>query len=161
MDKVPDVPLPPGNDLAVVREWALTVMASFDLAEWEFTFTRGKRTLGVCYSIRQVIGLSVYLVQGNDKEVVRDVLLHEISHALTPGHGHDEVWKAMCREIGCRPVRCCNAPISVPAGRWRATCGCGKTFRRYRRPQRMTGWFCKRCGRVRGALVWKQIGKEA
>src|SRR5438270_869546 len=86
MDMVPEVPLPPGDDLAEVRVWAVAVMASFGLREWTFAFTRGKRILGVCRSDRRTIGLSIFLVRMNAPEAVRDTLLHEVAHALTPGH---------------------------------------------------------------------------
>jgi len=39
-------------------------------------------------------------------ELVRDTLLHEIAHALVgTAHGHDEVWKAKCLEIGAINLR--------------------------------------------------------
>lgn len=43
-----------------------------------------------------------------------DVIRHEYAHALVMlrdgrNHGHDAVWKAACREVGCRPERCSGA----------------------------------------------------
>ena len=152
-----EVPLPPSSDPDEIRRWALGVMAEFGLAEWKFEFTRGIRTLGVCRSRRRTIGLSRHLVRLDQPEQTRDVLLHEIGHALVgPGHGHDAVWRAKCREIGARPERCCTVELDLPKGRWAATCGeCETVYRRHRRPKRMTGWFCRKCGRERGALSWK------
>jgi predicted SprT family Zn-dependent metalloprotease len=129
-------------------------MRSFGLDDWSFGWNRRVWSMGLCrYSLRR-IELSVHLVQRNPAEEVMETLLHEVAHALTgAGHGHDRAWRAMCVRVGCRPVRCGEA--DMPEGRWRATCGgCGATFRRHRRPRRLTGWNCRRCGRERGRLAW-------
>jgi predicted SprT family Zn-dependent metalloprotease len=151
---VSDVPLPAGSDLEVVREWALEVMARFGLTGWTFEFTRAKRALGVCRYRRRTIGLSVHLVERNPPEEVRETLLHEIAHAKAgPGVGHGLLWKVWAIRVGARPVRCGAA--DMPRGRWRAGCPCcGRQFHLHRRPKRMTGWFCRRCGRERGRLTW-------
>jgi len=153
----PEVPLPPSNNPDEIHQWALGVMAGFGLHEWQLEFTRGVRVLGVCRYRKRIIGLSRHLVRANQPEQVRDTLLHEIAHALVgSGHGHNAVWRQKCREIGARPERCCSAELDLPKGRWAAVCGgCGDEFRRHRRPKRMTGWFCRKCGRERGALSWK------
>ena len=67
----------------------------------------------------------------DDDEQFWDTVRHEYAHAVVwlrrPGerHGHDEVWKSVCREIGCVPkgtapsseqlqrVRCQNAKYRV------------------------------------------------
>ena len=155
-----EVPLPPSSDPDGVRRWALGVMARFGLQEWQFQFTRGVRVLGICRYAKRIIGLSIHLVQANQPVQLRDTLLHEIAHSrVGPGHGHDAVWRAKCREIGARPERCCTVELDLPKGRWAATCGgCGTVYRRHRRPKRMAGWFCRKCGRERGALSWKLSG---
>lgn len=89
-----------------------------------------------------------------------DTILHEVAHALVgPGHGHDEVWKATCLEVGARPERCYGEEVEMPKGRWRATCGgCGREHDRHRRPKRPAGWHCRACGKERGVLVWRACG---
>jgi predicted SprT family Zn-dependent metalloprotease len=140
------------------RKLALELMARHGLIGWSFDLNRQKRTLGLCRYGTKTIELSIYLVDRNDPEVVRETILHEIAHALVgPGHGHDRVWKAKAIEIGARPERCGQA--DMPAGRWRADCpGCGQTFSRYRKPRQMRGWSCLACGPRQGALTWKEGG---
>jgi predicted SprT family Zn-dependent metalloprotease len=138
-----------------VRKLALELMARHGLHGWTFGLNRRKRTLGLCRYDAKTIELSTYLIDRNSAEEVRDTLLHEIAHALVgPGHGHDAIWKAKAVEVGARPQRCGQA--DMPHGRWQARCGgCGEAFARYRRPRRLTGWFCRRCGPQRGGLTWK------
>jgi predicted SprT family Zn-dependent metalloprotease len=141
-----------------VRTLALDLLASFGLSGWSFRYNRGKRTLGLCRYDRRSVELSVHLVERNGPAEVLDTLLHEVAHALVgPGHGHGAAWRKKCLEVGAVPRSC--GPAAMPAGRWRARCtACGARFDRHRRPDRAKGWFCRRCGPRRGALVWVQVG---
>jgi predicted SprT family Zn-dependent metalloprotease len=141
-----------------VRRLALELLARHGLHGWTFALNRRKRTLGLCRYDAPAIELSIYLIDRNCAEEIRDTLLHEIAHALVgPGHGHDAVWKAKAVEVGARPERCGQA--DMPAGQWRSRCGCcGEAFARHRRPRRLTGWFCRRCGPERGGLTWAGTG---
>jgi predicted SprT family Zn-dependent metalloprotease len=122
-----------------VRQLARELLARHGLGDWKVTLNRRKRTLGLCRNSAKVIELSVYLIDRNGVDEVRDTILHEIAHALVgPGHGHDAVWKAKAVAVGARPQRCGQA--DMPSGRWRAECGsCGETFSRHRKPRRLTG----------------------
>ena len=134
---------------------AQELMARHGLKGWKFAFNRRKRALGLCRYGTKAIELSVYLVDANTTDEVRDTILHEIAHALVgPGHAHDALWKAKCAEVGAKPERCGEA--EMPEGRWKATCPtCGLGFSRHRRPKRLRGWSCKTCGPERGKLTWR------
>jgi predicted SprT family Zn-dependent metalloprotease len=139
-----------------VSSLASDLFAAHGLAGWTFGFNRRKQAMGMCFYDRRAIELSVHFVARNSADEIRDTLLHEIAHALVgPGHGHDAVWQAKCLEVGARPVRCGDA--AMPDGRWQATCNsCGLRHHKHRRPKRMRGWYCARCGVLRGQLVWEQ-----
>jgi predicted SprT family Zn-dependent metalloprotease len=143
--------------LAVVRELARSLLDVNGLADWSVRFSRSKLTLGRCLFDARAIEVSAHFVQHNGADAVRDTVLHEIAHALVgPGHGHDAAWRAMCQRVGARPERLSFEAV-MPEGRWQAVCpGCGLRHHRYRRPKRMKGWFCARCGRERGKLAWEQ-----
>lgn len=137
------------------QELAIRLLADHGLNEWSFAINRCKRQMGCCRFDTKVIELSWHFVERNTSDLIRETLLHEIAHALVgPGHGHDAVWKAMCLRVGAKPERLSNEP-DMPQGRWQATCyGCGRRHHKHRRPKRMKGWFCCRCGPNRGALTW-------
>src|SRR4051794_33690107 len=88
------------------RQLAVDLMANHGLHDWTFAFNRRRRSLGYCWYNRQAIELSVYFVERNGLESIRETVLHEIAHALVgPGHGHGPVWQAKALEVGCKPER--------------------------------------------------------
>jgi len=120
------------------QQLAIELMSEHGLLDngWSFQFDTAKRRFGVCKYRSQVIGLSKPLTAANEEAAVRDTILHEIAHALVGvGQGHNEVWKAKCREIGCKPERCYSAEdTNMIAGKYRAVCGgCGKEYTRHKR----------------------------
>lgn len=147
---------------ARVRELARALLDLHGLGAWDFGFNSNVRRAGVCFYPHRGepgrVELSVHFAARNTDDEVRDTLLHEIAHALVgPGHGHDAVWKAKCREIGAKPEACYGDEVEMPRGRWRATCpGCARQFDRHRRPKRATGWFCRPCGPTSGAIRWAE-----
>ena len=67
---------------------------------WTFKFTNKKRSFGTCHYINMEISLSWELIHGETMEAIEQTILHEIAHALTPGHRHDIIWKAKALSIG-------------------------------------------------------------
>jgi hypothetical protein len=59
---------------------------------------------GCCDLDTKVIWINWAKINGDTPARIRDILLHEIAHALCPTHGHDEVWSDKALEIGMRPV---------------------------------------------------------
>ena len=116
----------------------------------------GERSLGLCrYSLKQV-ELSRHFAAAHSEPDIRDVILHEIAHALA-GHeaAHGPRWKAICRQLGARPERCGEA--RMPSGRWLAKCpSCGFEYSRFRRPMRRRTYHCRKCGLKTGQLRFRR-----
>jgi predicted SprT family Zn-dependent metalloprotease len=95
----------------------------------------------------KVVELSTKLVELNDEDRVLQTILHEIAHALTEGHNHDEVWRRKCIEIGGDGERCYNHQNTNVIERkrtlYQAFCPeHGNRGRFYRRMNRACGSCC-------------------
>lgn len=158
-----DKPFCVTQEIINVNIMALVLLEYHGLPEWGFGFNYNLRRAGVCFFplLGQPgrIELSIHYVTRNSFQHVRDTLLHEIAHALVGvGHGHDEIWKAKCREIGAKPLVGYGADIKMPDGKWQATCPkCHKVFHRHRKPKASPPWHHIPCGRENGKITWARV----
>ncbi len=131
-------------DLTEAATMGRRLLGEHGLGDWTLVFDRAKRRAGVCRPGVKQIGLSAPLTRLHPEEEVRDTLLHEIAHALVgPSHGHDKVWRAVARRIGCTGERCVSAEAPAIEGDWVGTCPAGHRVTRHRRPQRPAS--CRDC----------------
>lgn len=121
-------------NLAIAGTMALELMDHHGLRDWKFCWSQARKQFGSCWAPGKVIRLSAPLSLLNDEPKVRDVVLHEIAHALVPHDGHGFRWRAKCREIGARPERCYSVKDVVqPPMPYEATChGCNRVYGRAR-----------------------------
>ena len=75
------------------------------LLNWRISFNNRKNSFGLCKHSIKEIQLSNCLIPLMKDIAIKDTILHEIAHALTPGHKHDYVWMRKCIEIGAKPDR--------------------------------------------------------
>lgn len=148
--------------LSDVVDLAYELLLKHNLPDWKFAWDRAFRRAGCCDYRRKTITLSKHYVLLNaDKPAdIKNTLLHEIAHALAPGHGHNYYWKKVCCQIGARPERCYDSSrIVMPQGKYQATCPtCGKKFYRHRK---VPGWriiWCIKCGKEKGLLQYIPVG---
>jgi hypothetical protein len=119
---------------------------------WRFAFDHARKRAGCCKYGRKLITLSRHFVAMNDEATVRETLLHEIAHALTPGAHHGPAWYAKAREIGSNGRRLYGEETAMPAGKWAATClRCKRVVRRHKRPMRGRTYAHRGCG---GTFEW-------
>jgi predicted SprT family Zn-dependent metalloprotease len=108
------------------------------IPEYKFAWSREKRTYGRCDYRNKTIILSAPLTPLCPEEDVRNTILHEIAHALTPKAKHGKAWKIQMLKFGLSPDRCMedsHIDRSQLNG-WRATCkGCAKVHEMIRKPR--------------------------
>ena len=85
------------------------------LHEWSIRLNQNaeSRFLGMCSHKDKTIILSAHHIDIHPDPDVINTIKHEVAHALTPGHGHDEVWASKAKEIGCdNTLPCSNLSLS-------------------------------------------------
>jgi predicted SprT family Zn-dependent metalloprotease len=142
--------------LVYVHVVADTLLQEFKLAErgWIFDYNYRVRDFGLCKYPKNrrikggIIELSAPFVILNDFDLIHEVLLHEIAHALTgPFHMHDTKWKATAKSIGAKPERLIYDAV-MPRYKYRATCEkCKNLFYRYRQVAYNRSVYCPYCGK--------------
>jgi predicted SprT family Zn-dependent metalloprotease len=96
---------------------------------WKWQWNNRLKTSGGSADYKsKTISLSPLYVSKASESEVQNTVLHEIAHALTPGHKHDEVWKAMAKSIGCNGNRCHEVEVRGDnAYKWLFRCERGCT----------------------------------
>ena len=132
-----------------------SLMAQHGLVGWSFTFHHRRRSLGTCNYTLRTIFLSKVLVPVTTLEEVRNTILHEIAHALTPGQHHNHVWRRKAIEIGCTGTRCFDyteAQKSVVSklAKYKAVCVNGHEHFKHRMPKSKRWCIIDTCRLTRG-----------
>jgi hypothetical protein len=79
-----------------------------DLKDWSIRLTPRTDVPGLCSPKDKCIILSTHHIDINPDPEILNTIKHEVAHALTIGHAHDEVWQAKARELGCTSVGPCS-----------------------------------------------------
>lgn len=123
---------------------------------WHYSINSKKRILGQCSYSQRTISLSVYHIATGELPDIENTIRHEIAHALTPGAGHNKLWRMVAKSVGARPERC-SAIGTGAIGRYIAHCPkCNQQYKLFRKPRITTHQFhyCKTCGANEGRLTY-------
>ena len=130
---------------------ALLHMEEHGIADkFSFEFENTKTALGRCHYYSKKITLSKWYVELNKEKEIEDTILHEIAHALAWIHdkfkGHGKTWKAWARKVGATPKARSKTNLTEPKKHYKYNdkCGCGKTFKRHRKSNRLQ-YHCPSC----------------
>lgn len=146
---------------------ARNLMDEHGLSWVEFKFDRAKTRLGATHFLGNLphkITLSALYVDLLPEDEIRDVILHEIAHAIA-GHsaGHGPTWRRIALSIGCNGMRCAT-PTARPEAALVGTCPNGHTTEAHRHPQRVKACAHRDCRRLHAldrVFVWRKNGKVA
>jgi len=152
-------------DLNECKVAAYELFRRYKLVGWRFGFANTGRRLGVCKFRKCLIQLQTYYAEHNPPAEVMETVLHEIAHALAgPKHGHDAVWQSIARSIGCKDIKAVSTDpdIITKPGKYQARClNCDKTYSLHRKPGISSRHYCRRCGRLDGALTFVDTVKSS
>lgn len=127
-----------------VIQLAAELFQKHGLVNYSFGFDRAIRRAGLCNYSERRITLSKHLVATGDREVIEQVLLHEIAHALCgQGAGHGKLWKQKATEIGYLHQRIDGNEIAKISANYKGICPGGHEHFRSRKPTRLLS--CKHC----------------
>jgi predicted SprT family Zn-dependent metalloprotease len=147
-------------DLSTLRGLASQKLYQHKLFGWSFEIKDFGRRAGVCKHSIQRIEIQEYYALNNPQEEVVDTLMHEIAHALTPGHHHDIIWKAMAVQLGAAPKSCVNKNALAKPSDWKATCNCGKVYYKYKASAGLEQrHFC--CIICKSLIMFEWVGNPA
>lgn len=125
---------------------------------WRFAFDSAKRRAGLCSYTDRRISISKYLVTLHSLDESRQVMLHEIAHALSgKAAGHGKQWLQTAKSIGYRAERFSGKEIAEQTAPWVGHCPNGHEHFRYRKPRGESS--CGVCARgfSRANLIrWRQ-----
>jgi len=80
------------------------------LGDWHIRLSNDltKNFLGMCSYRDKCIILNTHHIDIHPEVEVVNTIRHEVAHALTPNHAHDDVWRAKALEIGCTSAQPCS-----------------------------------------------------
>lgn len=87
---------------------AREIMNFHGLFDWNLRISVNDKTsfLGLCDHNNKTIFLNAQHVDIHPDIEIKDTILHEVAHALTPGAGHSHEWVLMANRLGARTTLC-------------------------------------------------------
>lgn len=142
----------------LVAVYGLKALINKYCPEYSIKIINSPSTGGYCDYENRVIALSKRVIEDATVEQTMEICLHEISHALCEGHGHDKVWRDTFIAIGGsgrtgHTVKCSNPKHSIICS------NCRHKRIRHRIPKKQKQEYKNKqryCGKCGGLLLWFQ-----
>ena len=151
------------TQMIIVMACALMRKHGLD-SSWSFTIDHNATARGGQTRHRsKQIGLSLAYIKVATKDEIKNTVLHEIAHAIVgPGHGHDDVWKAVFIGIGGDGSRCMSERVSQAlretTANYRVVCLDNGHFLGYRK-RRSNIVNTKVCGICSSRISFEELAK--
>ena len=96
---------------AALKQSVSLLFDEHGLSEWVLIFDNGVNRAGLCNYSKKQVSISTHFVQSRfiTYQEMFNVVYHEIAHAITPGHGHDKIWRDTAIRLGGDGNRHCKA----------------------------------------------------
>ena len=142
------------------------VLDANGLSAWHLRLTTDltKPFLGMCMPKDKCIILNAHHIDTHPDAEIENTILHEVAHALTVGHGHDDVWATKARELGCSNTLPCStygfSPAAIDAIRSGADLLVSFEEQTIRTPKYTITRLqdkCPTCGKVAKTLSEKEV----
>lgn len=130
-----------------VNGFAEDVLLIHGLTGWKIVWDSAKRRAGACNHSKKTLSFSKSLMPLYPKDVQRDVVLHEVAHALAgPKAAHGPKWKQKARAIGASPKALLPGWLPASPAKWVGHCPrCGQARHLHRSPRRVVS--CGACSK--------------
>lgn len=155
------------------EQLAKALMMRHGVGHLPFEFTRTKRTIAACqYAgfkgdrrtwMPTKIMLSEHWAVTLTEDEVREVIIHEIAHALTltTDGGHGYRFKAQVRAMGGKVTDRCFVPETAIPAKWVGVCPKGHRSEMHRAPGRLKA--CSKCSprfSTANLFTWYKDGRK-
>ena len=139
-----------------LREWWSIALGEYpELRGWVLVLDRAVVRAGECRWSTGEIGISRWVLDAPEGEVL-DTLLHEIAHVLAPhDHGHGPQWQTAAKRIGADPTPYYSEKMvaCAPPPPYQIICPkCGVIGTRHRQAMDLAGRRHRACGTV--GMYW-------
>lgn len=91
-------------ELKQAEQMATSLMRHHGVFDYSFSYMKRRQRFdraGQCNWRKKTLQLAPTFVELNLPVLVKQVILHEIAHALRPRHHHNKFWKLTATELGC------------------------------------------------------------
>jgi len=144
-----------------VTKQALDLMEKYALLDmgWVFGFDRAIRRAGLCDFKKKRISVSHKWIEHAPKDEIKDVIIHEIAHALAGPVGHSKEWKKLAILLGGSGKTTTDVQ-TLSKSSYVGICPRGHSVNRERLPLRV--YSCVQCSKKFNKdyiLFWTKDGK--
>ena len=130
--------------IRIIIFYTYLMLQRYGLKDWKFEFDKTRLCNGQADLLNKTISMSIFFANRAELWEIKDVILHEIAHALCPiEENHGILWKTKFLELGGSGHRLSPNYLKMSDYTWKSHCICGDVYYCFHR----TRLWCNECGR--------------